>query len=129
MLWLLRLIGGSLGWLSYKAGIRSQVTLENLQNAFPEMSERSLRRIASRSYSNLGKVFFEFLFLRFASKRKISNGLRVSNLSDVEKAISESKGAILLSGHIANWEWLAIGCSLDLHRPLCVIIKNQRSSI
>ena len=129
MLWFFRLIGGSLGWLSYKAGIRARVTLENLRNAFPEMSEKARMRIASRSYSNLGKVFFEFLFLRFASRRKISNGLLIDNLREVDKAISDSNGAILLSGHLGNWEWLAIGCSLHLDRHLCVIIKNQRSSI
>jgi Kdo2-lipid IVA lauroyltransferase/acyltransferase len=129
MLWLLRFAGGILGRVAYKFGIRSQVTLDNLRKAFPEMSEKSRRRIAARSYSNLGKVFFEFLILRFAGRRKIYDGLIISNLQDVEKAISESHGAILLSGHIANWEWLALGCSLRLDRNLCVIIKNQRSSI
>jgi KDO2-lipid IV(A) lauroyltransferase len=129
MLWFLRLIGGSLGWLSYKAGIRSQVTLENLRNAFPEIGEKSRRMIASKSYSNLGKVFFEFLFLRYASQRRILAGLKISNLRDAARSISQSNRAILLSGHIANWEWLAIGCALNLDRKLCVIIKNQRSSI
>src|ERR1700733_4583278 len=129
MLWLLRLVGGSFGWLSYKAGIRAQVTLENLRYAFPELSEKSRKEIAARSYSNLGKVFFEFLYLRFAGKRKVSNGLVISNLGELDKDVSSANGVILLSGHIGNWEWLAVGCSLNLHRQLSVIVKNQRSSI
>src|ERR1035437_4529141 len=127
MLWLLRCVGGGLGRLAFWCGIRSQVTIDNLVRAYPEWTSSKCRKIAARSYSSLGKVFFEFLYLRFASKAAIKRGLEITNLSEIEPSLSGSNGAILLSGHIANWEWLALGCGLRLGKPLDVIIKNQRS--
>jgi KDO2-lipid IV(A) lauroyltransferase len=103
--------------------------MDNLARAYPEWSLAKCRQTATKSYSSLGKVFFEFLFLRFASKRAIERGLEISNLTEFLPFLTGPNGAILLSGHLGNWEWLALGCSLRLEVPLDVIIKNQRSSI
>ncbi|HET6400806.1 MAG TPA: lysophospholipid acyltransferase family protein [Candidatus Kapabacteria bacterium] len=128
MLSLFRCVGGLLGRLAFWAGIRSKVTLDNLARAFPELRSNKRRRMASNSYANLGTVFFEFLYLRFAGKDSIRNGLEITNLTDVLPVISNLRGAILLSGHLGNWEWLALGCALRIGSPLDVIIKNQRAS-
>lgn len=128
MLLILRCVGGVLGRLAFWAGIRSKVTLENLARAYPEFLPNKRRNLAAKSYANLGMVFFEFLFLRYASKDAIQNGLEITNLGDMLPIISNPRGAILLSGHLGNWEWLALGCALRLGTPLDVIIKNQRAS-
>ena len=129
MLRSLRLFGSLLGRLAFRCGIRSHVTLENLERAFPEWNRAAARRMAARSYGNLGIVFFEFLYLRFASRRKVERGLEIENLEDVRTRIFGKNGSILLSGHIGNWEWLALGCALRIAAPIEVIIKNQRSSV
>lgn len=129
MLWILRCCGGLLGRLAFRLGIRSRVTLDNLARAYPELSSRKRRSIAVKSYSNLGKVFFEFLFLRCAGAYAIRNGLEITNLEEALPAIFGPHGAILLSGHLGNWEWLALGCGLRIGTPLDVIIKNQRASM
>ncbi len=135
MLWLLRCVGGVLGRIAFWCGIRSQVTLNNLSRAYPDWTLSKRRLIAARCYSSLGKVFFEFLFLRFASKATIERGLEITNFEEFRPLIpgqsgsTITSGAILLSGHIGNWEWLALGCGLRLEMPLDVIIKNQRSRI
>lgn len=129
MLWLLRCVGGVLGRMAFWCGIRSRVTIENLARAYPDWTLGACRQIAAKSYSSLGKVFFEFLFLRYAGKATIERGLEITNLSGFEPYFSGSTGAILLSGHIGNWEWLALGCGLRIHKPLDVIIKNQRSRV
>ncbi len=129
MLWLLRAVGGLLGRLAFWCGIRSKVTLDNLARAYPDWSSAHRREIAGSCYSSLGKTFFEFLYLRYASKASIKRGLEITNLAEMEPLLSGSNGAILLSGHIGNWEWLALGCGLRISKPIDVIIKNQRSSI
>jgi KDO2-lipid IV(A) lauroyltransferase len=128
MLWLLRWAGGTLGRLAFWSGIRSSVTIENLARAYPQWQVSECRRVAAKSYASLGAVFFEFLFLRYASKRAIVRGLEITNLAEFLPLISGPNGAILLSGHLGNWEWLALGCGLQIGMPLNVIIKNQRSN-
>jgi Kdo2-lipid IVA lauroyltransferase/acyltransferase len=127
MLWMLRSVGGTLGHLAFWCGVRSRVTIDNLGLAFPEWTSARRRQVAVKSYISLGKVFVEFLFLRYASKKTIERGLEITNLAEIKSYLSGPSGAILLSGHIGNWEWLALGCGLRLDVPLDVIIKNQRS--
>jgi KDO2-lipid IV(A) lauroyltransferase len=128
MLLLLRAIGSVLGTAAFYLGIRREVTLANLRHAYPELAEGWQRRIARKSFSNLGQVFFEFLFLRYTSRASVRDGLKIDNLPHVAELISDPHGCILLSGHLGNWEWLALGCGLQTQQPLDVIIKNQRSS-
>ncbi len=128
MLFLLRVLGSVLGQLGFFAGVRRSVTIDNLTAAFPEKRASELRKIARRSYANLCIVFAEMLYLRYASRKAVYNGLYINNLPSVSHLISGPNGAILLSGHLGNWEWLALGCSLRLERPLGVVVKNQRSS-
>src|SRR5665213_985636 len=128
MLWLLRGLGYVLGRFARVLGIRSRVTSDNLAAVFPELSPNNRRRIARGSYANLGMVFCEFLFLRFASKKRIQRGLEITNIEQMLPLRSGPNGAILLSGHLGNWEWLAVGCALRLGIPLDVIIKNQKAS-
>ncbi len=101
--------------------------MQNLARAYPEWTAAQRRWIASKSYASLGMVFFEFLFLRFARKTSIKKGLEISNLEEFLPRLFSPNGAILLSGHLGNWEWLALGCALQIGGPLDVIIKNQRS--
>ncbi|MFI5202405.1 MAG: lysophospholipid acyltransferase family protein [Candidatus Kapaibacterium sp.] len=129
MLWVLRGIGGALGRAAFLLGIRADVTMDNLARAYPGLRPKIRRRIASRSYSSLGKVFFEFLFLRVAGKKRIERGLEITNIEDILPALSGPNGAILLSGHLGNWEWMALGCALRIGTPIDVIIKNQRASM
>ncbi len=118
-------IGASLGLLSFVLGIRRKVTIENLREAYPDWSEAELGRTARDSARNLGRVFFEMVYLRYAHRDKIAAGFNLRNLPDVHSALQGSKGAILLSGHLANWEWMAVGTGLATGIPLQVIVKNQ----
>ncbi|HEY3875356.1 MAG TPA: lysophospholipid acyltransferase family protein [Candidatus Kapabacteria bacterium] len=125
MLWFLRRCGALLGVLAYHAGVRKRVTLENLEHAFPEWPPKVVRAFARKCYASLGVVFCELLYLRFAPKRSIERGLEIVNLTESLPIVRRGAGAILLSGHIANWEWLALGCALRMKQPIDVVIKNQ----
>jgi Kdo2-lipid IVA lauroyltransferase/acyltransferase len=102
------------------------VTMDNLRHAFRSLSESELQQLASNSYGNLGAVFFEMLYLRFASREAIESRLRITNQTEIESVLRQGKGMILLSAHLANWEWMAVGTSLRLKQPLYVIVKNQK---
>lgn len=128
MLLFLRLVGSTLGVLSFYLGIRRDVSLDNVKRAFPELPAKRISQICRGAYANLGRVFLEFLYLRYASSTTIANGLRINNLQVVTDALNTTNGAILLSGHLTNWEWLALGTGLQIQQPLDVIIKNQKSS-
>ncbi|MBD3278501.1 MAG: hypothetical protein GF388_09390, partial [Candidatus Aegiribacteria sp.] len=54
--------GSSLGWLAWSLlGIRKNVSLRNLKQAFPAKTERELFRIGLESYRNSGRFMMEFI--------------------------------------------------------------------
>jgi Kdo2-lipid IVA lauroyltransferase/acyltransferase len=123
---ILATIGSALGKAANKVGIRTSVTKDNLRHAFPFLSASELDTLTSLSFGNLGAVFFEMLYLRYASRDAIASRLTITNQHEIGQVLSEGKGMILLSAHLANWEWMAIGTGLHLKQPLYVIVKNQR---
>ena len=125
MLGLLRSLAKLLSTAAFAIGIRRAVVIENLSKAYPNWSKEAVLDCALLSYLNLGQVFLEFLYLRAASRSSIANGLRINNLELVNK--EHPDGAILISGHLGNWEWMAMGVGIRLAKPLEVIIKNQKS--
>jgi KDO2-lipid IV(A) lauroyltransferase len=111
--------------MAFLLGVRRRVTTENLQKAFPGHSSAEIGGIARASYKNLGRVFGEFLYLRFASRNAILDGMKLRNPEVLSAAAEEHRGLLLVSAHLCNWEWMAMAMSLRMHTPLHVVIKNQ----
>jgi KDO2-lipid IV(A) lauroyltransferase len=124
----LNLIGILVARIAYIVGVRKKVTLENLRNAYPKLSLPERKRIGRKSYTNLGIVFAEMLYLRFASRTSIAKHITISNPQQFFSSMSQNKGLIVVAGHFANWEWLALGGALVLNKNFAVIRKNIQTS-
>src|SRR5205823_3451427 len=124
----LNAIGMFIALLAYAIGVRKKITLENLTFAYPEMTDVERKRIAQKSYKNLGVVFAEMLYLRFAAKEKIARHITISNPGIFHASLAQGKGLIVVAGHCANWEWLALGGALVLSKNFAVIRKNIQTS-
>ena len=75
----LNVIGIIVARIAYSLGIRRKVTLENLKNAYPELSLWEQKKIARKAYKNLGIVFAEMVYLRFANRKNIAKHILISN--------------------------------------------------
>jgi len=121
---ILNTIGIYVAILAYTFGIRQSVTLENLKYAYPELSSGERNKIAKASYRNLAIIFAEMLYLRFASRKNIAKHITVTNPELFHHSIDQGKGLIVVAGHFANWEWLALGGALSLKKSFAVVRKN-----
>ena len=117
-----------LAQIAYIIGIRKAVTINNLALAYPNLPSAEVGRIARKSFANLGKVFLEMVYLSFASKRAVNGGLKLLNPEVVLAGEAQGRGVILLSGHLANWEWMGLSMGLGLDRKLGIIVKNQKGN-
>lgn len=109
--------------IAWRAGFRRDVTRRNLQLAFPELTETERERIGRESLVSLATVFLEILTLRHLSPRAIRRWLRIENIG-LLKGIGP-RGALLLSGHVGNWELLALGAAEIAEMPFAVVVKDQ----
>jgi KDO2-lipid IV(A) lauroyltransferase len=94
-----------LGWFTFSVlRIRRKVIIQNLCQAFPEKSERELRRIGLRHTQQFAKTAFEFMRFPKTRPEEIAARCTVSGHEHVQKALALKKGVLLVSGHFGNWE-------------------------
>ena len=100
---------------------------DNLKHAFPELSEKEIKKTAYGSYKNFAITLFEILYLPRVNKELIKNIVKINNLALVERKEKEKNGVILLTAHFGNWEYCAISTGVNLHKHLSVVVKSQRN--
>src|SRR5690554_4397869 len=65
--------------LFYALKRRQQVAIDNIQLAFPDVSNKGARQIARRSAQNFGMTFCEFLHLNVATRESIRSYVSVEH--------------------------------------------------
>lgn len=89
---------------------RRNLTLKNLEIAFPEKSRKERARIARRAFVNMAE-FTGDSFLLMANKLRQEEILAMVDGSQLEKYKSlrntSGKGALHITGHLGNWELMA----------------------
>ncbi|HJR53984.1 MAG TPA: lysophospholipid acyltransferase family protein [Gemmatimonadota bacterium] len=110
---------GTLLW----AGFDRRVANENLARVYPQWSSFRRRRTAYRSYKRMARALVEFLHTRKYSREEILARVTLDNERALDTALERGRGAILLSGHFGNWEWLARRVAAAGH-PFAVLFKE-----
>ena len=122
--WLLRLKAEGLRLLLYYLiGYRKKVVFTNLRNAFPEKTEKEIRKIAWRYYRNISDLIMEVIKINGISEQQIRERMTIRNFDVVEKYILEGRSFIASTGHIGNWEWLGVRLSLDTRFTTFAVVK------
>ncbi|MFH0794779.1 MAG: lysophospholipid acyltransferase family protein, partial [bacterium] len=98
----------SMGLLAYWAGLRRAVVLGNLRIAFPEKSASELRKIARACYCHFACMAgetFRFAKLDRARLEKQIEAIKGEEYFQTALNRGDGKGAIIMTGHLGNWEW------------------------
>jgi KDO2-lipid IV(A) lauroyltransferase len=123
-------LGEALGKFTFSIlRIRRRVALENLAQAFPEKSATELKQIARRSYENLGMMMLEYLQLPKLSPNEFLQRMSFSmpkEQNPFEQALAFGKGAICMTGHFGNWEYLGALAAL-LQYPTIYLYQEQNN--
>jgi len=73
--------------------------------AFPEWSAAQVRAAARDSYANLGRTSIEAALMEGRPAAElIARFERVDGWEHIEAALAQGRGALLVTGHLGNWE-------------------------
>jgi len=100
------------GFIGREIFARTRVTKrarDNLIAAFPEKSEAEREAIIRTMWDNLGRTVAEYAHLDKFDLSGPNPRIQVNNLEEIEKI--RGKGALIVSGHFANWEIMPISAS------------------
>lgn len=99
--------------LYYIARYRRKVVRKNLVNAFPEKTEKEIKKIEKDFYASFCDYVMETVKLMSMSPTKIKKHLRFEGTEEVERLASqEGRSCVVYMGHTFNWEFVT---SLPLH--------------
>ncbi len=107
---------------------RRSVAFDNLHRAFPEKSEKEIKRIAWASYRNLTDIMLESFKGMVVSEKTMRKRFTMSNIELPNSYAEQNKNIIYLTGHCANWEWAIITDKYVKHKVISVYkpFKNAR---
>lgn len=107
-------------------GYRKKVVRSNLRMAFPEMSEREIRKISRGFYKNLFDIIVESLYHFSADPKKISGCLHQVNPEILDDPDVSGKQIILCGGHYCNWELWGFLAPLRITKQVTGIYQPLR---
>ncbi len=118
------------GWLGRRLGdlaflalpARRRRALANLEQAFPALSAAERRRLCRRSWQHLGLVFVELCALRAQPLERFLERVSVEGLEHLRAVMAAHGRALVLTGHLGNWEVLTAASRLAGY-PLSVVVR------
>lgn len=87
------------------AGYRRKVVFQNLQNSFPEKTERELHALEKAFYHNLSDIIVEGLKGLTMKKEHLIARYKIRNPEFLQSHFSSGQDVIAVGAHYANWEW------------------------
>jgi len=102
---------------------RKDVAKENLSKAFPNKSSSELRRLTKRFYRHFSQVFVESIKAYRFNKEDWQERVPLKNKEEVQAYLSQGIPVILMSGHVANWEWPAFSIGAQMGYPMESLYK------
>jgi KDO2-lipid IV(A) lauroyltransferase len=115
-------LGAALGEAAGALGLRREVAAANLARAFPERTPAERAAILRAHYRELGRVAAEYPRLGELVRAPAGEVVaRVSGLEHLERVRAAGRGAILLSGHVGNFELQ--GALLGQRHPVDFVVR------
>ncbi len=98
------------GWLFRKIGPKTSkhhIAKTNMRLAFPDADEAQMARWLEESWDQMGRTFAEFPLLHRIKVFEGGSHVEVVGLEILQDLKDTHTGAVLVSGHFANWELMA----------------------
>ena len=89
-----------------------------------KISQPEAEKLVKESFINMGRNFFEVLYMPALNKENFSKYIEIDHLERMEAALPEKHGVVVLTGHVGNWEWLSASFTMN-DMPVTAIAKPQ----
>jgi KDO2-lipid IV(A) lauroyltransferase len=115
-------VGRALGQAAHALlGTPRRLAFEHLTIAFPELGVAARRALARDTFRHAGQAFAELAL--YPKLRRRPGYLAFEGLAELDAALAAGRGAIVVTGHVGNWELLAAGTAA-LGYPITVVVRR-----
>ncbi len=118
------MFGKSSGRVVYRLGIRRNVVDENLRLAYPEKNDSWIAGVTRAAYEHLGREAVAMMRLSKLDAPAVIERTVLVGWDQMEGALSEGRGLLLVTGHYGNWE-IAAAAVAARGVPIAAIVRRQ----
>lgn len=90
-------------WWTF-GGRRRKTAIDNLALAFPEMSLEERTKLAKKVFLHFGRITADFLASSGRPAEELAAEMEVEGRENLDTALAQGKGVLLMTGHFGNWE-------------------------
>ncbi len=126
----IHLIGKFTGRLTYilDKGHRRTVQ-DNLDRAFGDtISAKEKNEISKKVFEHIAVTLFEFMRIPWLKAEDVDKYYEVEGFGNLEKALAKKRGAIIITAHLGNWEFLGAYFGLAGH-PIDEVVRDPDKKI
>ncbi|MDP8229973.1 MAG: lysophospholipid acyltransferase family protein [Candidatus Gorgyraea atricola] len=87
------------------------------------------RVLARKVFRNFGLYLVDFFRIPKLNKENIDRNVKIEGLENIDKALKENKGAIILSCHIGNWEIAGVAVGIKGYDISAVTLNHRHDRI
>ena len=98
-------MGGFAGRIIFRvAHKRRAIAVRNLELCFPDLTNDERHHLLREHFASLGRALFESGLAYWASDDRLRPLAKISGLENLQGALSQGKGVILIAGHFTSME-------------------------
>ncbi len=123
----LAIAGSTLGTLAYVVDFRHRrIVKRNLQLVYPEWPRGRINAVSRRVFCNTAITMLEFLQFASLSRVALLRKIRMQGEEHLIEAARSSRGVIVISAHIGNWEAAHMSTACFLEKPVVLVARRIR---
>lgn len=111
----------------YLVRYRRRLVWKNLQRAFPDKSDKELRRIEKQFFRNLCDYAVEMLKLVTISREELDRRVTFKNPETANRFLEQGQSTLNLAAHTFNWEWMLTAGSFKLKGAMDFVYQPVHS--
>ncbi len=108
--------------------IRKRVAIDNIRQAFPDRSQIEEERLYQSAWLHFGMVAAELSRLPRMNLADLKQQIACNFNDFLDEIFSRGKGAIFVSGHLGNWEWLGAMVATEGF-PFTFVVEQQSNRL
>ena len=85
---------------------RRKIAEKNINESFPEKTEKERRKIVKDFYRQFCDTFIETIKLLHISDEEMKRRMVFHNMEAVDSSVDKGRSVMVYAGHFGNWEWI-----------------------
>jgi KDO2-lipid IV(A) lauroyltransferase len=106
-----------------------RIVRRNLNFAQPHWSEDRIRKLSRAVFQNIGITVLEVLQMLSFGREDILQRVRLKGEEHLLEAMNGSRGALLISAHLGNWEMSHVFVGCHVQTPVVVVARRLRPMV